>query len=394
MGGTGVHPDLRRARRRGQPAEPPAARGRACSPATTSRSAWRTTTATSRSCGAATTPALVYTACSSAAHQRRAARTSSTTAGRRSSSRRSTRPTRPPRSSPTRRTSQLRLMLDGTIDGYESLRGGRRRAARRRRSTSARRGHRHALLVGHDRPPEGRRPRPFDATAARDAPDAVAAAAAAAVRRRRATASTSPRRRSTTPPRCASAWRCTRSAAPSWRWSTSTPSSTSRSSSATGVTHSQVVPTMFVRMLKLPEDVRDALRRVVAAVRHPRRGAVPGAGQAADDRVVRPDHPRVLRRHRGQRLRVLQQRDVAGPPGHRRHADRLRRSTSATTTATSCPSARSGTDLLRGRRDVRVPQRPGEDARRRATRRAGARSATSATSTTTASSTSPTARRT
>ena len=32
------------------------------------------------------------------------------------------------------------------------------------------------------------------------------------------------------------------------------------------VTHSQWVPTMFVRMLKLPDDARDALRPVVAHV--------------------------------------------------------------------------------------------------------------------------------
>ena len=31
------------------------------------------------------------------------------------------------------------------------------------------------------------------------------------------------------------------------------------------VTHTQVVPTMFVRMLKLPDEVAPALRRVVAA---------------------------------------------------------------------------------------------------------------------------------
>ena len=43
------------------------------------------------------------------------------------------------------------------------------------------------------------------------------------------------------------------------------------------VTHSQWVPTMFIRMLKLPDEVRAALRPVVAAGRHPRRRAVPGA---------------------------------------------------------------------------------------------------------------------
>ena len=82
---------------------------------------------------------------------------------------------------------------------------------------------------------------------------------------------------------------------------------------------------MFVRLLKLPAEVRG--RYDVSSLRlcHPRRRAVPGPGEAADDRVVRAGRPRVLRRHRGQRLRVLQQRDVAGPRGHRRHADRLRR---------------------------------------------------------------------
>ena len=58
------------------------------------------------------------------------------------------------------------------------------------------------------------------------------------------------------------------------------------------------------------------------------------------------------------------------------------------------PPGESGHDLLRGRGQLRVPQRRREDEGRHATRRAGARSATSATSTTTASCSSPTARRT
>ncbi len=40
------------------------------------------------------------------------------------------------------------------------------------------------------------------------------------------------------------------------------------------------------RMLKLPEDVRQQLRPVVAGDRRPRRRAVPDAGEGADDRVV------------------------------------------------------------------------------------------------------------
>ena len=91
------------------------------------------------------------------------------------------------------------------------------------------------------------------------------------------------------------------------------------------VTHAQVVPTMFVRLLKLPDDVR--ARYDVSSLQYvdPRRRAVPGAGQAADDRLVRPGHPRVLRRHRGQRLRLLQQRQLAGPPRHGRRAAQLHR---------------------------------------------------------------------
>ena len=90
------------------------------------------------------------------------------------------------------------------------------------------------------------------------------------------------------------------------------------------ITHSQVVPTMFVRMLKLPEETRTKYDVSSLGDGHPRRGAVPGAGQEADDRVVRPGDPRVLRRHRGQRLRLLQQRELARPRGHRRPADRRR----------------------------------------------------------------------
>ena len=45
------------------------------------------------------------------------------------------------------------------------------------------------------------------------------------------------------------------------------------------ITQSQLVPTMFVRMLKLPDEVRDALRRLVAEGRDPRRGALPGRRQ-------------------------------------------------------------------------------------------------------------------
>ena len=70
------------------------------------------------------------------------------------------------------------------------------------------------------------------------------------------------------------------------------------------ITHSQWVPTMFVRMLKLPK--RSArIRRVILAVRNPRGRALPDPGQGADDRLVGAGALRVLRRHRRQRLRQL-----------------------------------------------------------------------------------------
>ena len=53
------------------------------------------------------------------------------------------------------------------------------------------------------------------------------------------------------------------------------------------VTHAQFVPTMFVRMLKLPEAVRRQVRRLQSAVRDPRRRPLPGGRQAPDDGLVR-----------------------------------------------------------------------------------------------------------
>ena len=96
--------------------------------------------------------------------------------------------------------------------------------------------------------------------------------------------------------------------------STSTPRARSRPSSKYKVTHAQWVPTMFVRMLKLPEEVRAQVRRLVDAARDPRRRAVPGADQGTDDRVVGPDHVRVLRRDRGHGLDDDHERGVARAP--------------------------------------------------------------------------------
>ena len=131
------------------------------------------------------------------------------------------------------------------------------------------------------------------------------------------------------------------------------------------ITHSQMVPTMFSRMLKLPDDVRDAATTCRRSSRIIHAAApCPVPVKQDDDRVVRPDHHRVLRRHRGQRVHVLRQRGVAGPPGHRRQADR-----SATLLILDddgnevAARARPGTVWFDGRHQLRVLQRPGEDGR-------------------------------
>ena len=47
-----------------------------------------------------------------------------------------------------------------------------------------------------------------------------------------------------------------------------------------------MVPTMFIRLLKLPEDVRRRYDTLLAQVRHPRRRALPARRQDGDDRMV------------------------------------------------------------------------------------------------------------
>ena len=56
------------------------------------------------------------------------------------------------------------------------------------------------------------------------------------------------------------------------------------------VTHSQLVPTMFSRMLKLPEEVRTTLRPLVPRVRCACCRALSDSRQGADDRMVGSDY--------------------------------------------------------------------------------------------------------
>ena len=93
------------------------------------------------------------------------------------------------------------------------------------------------------------------------------------------------------------------------------------------------------------------VRPVVARDRRPRRRAVPGAGEGADDRVVGPDHPRVLRRHRRHRLHGLRHRrsgcahkGTVGKVHARRPAHPRRRA------CTELPNGHAGHDLVRDRR--------------------------------------------
>ena len=115
---------------------------------------------------------------------------------------------------------------------------------------------------------------------------------------------------------------------------------------------------MFVRMLKLPDAERAAVRRVQPEGGRPRRRAVPGRGEAADDRLVGADHQRVLLGDGGHR-RHLHHRRRSGSPTRARSARRCwASSTSSTTTATSCRPERSAPSGSAAAYDVRVPQRP------------------------------------
>ena len=84
---------------------------------------------------------------------------------------------------------------------------------------------------------------------------------------------------------------------------------------AHGITHTHMVPTMFHRLLSLPDDVRATPRPLVAALGAPRRRAVPGAGEAAHDRVARAGRVGVLRGHRGLGLASSTPRPWLARPG-------------------------------------------------------------------------------
>ena len=123
--------------------------------------------------------------------------------------------------------------------------------------------------------------------------------------------------------------------------------------------HTVVVPTMFVRLLKLPDEVRlrydvSSLECVIHAA------AVPDPGQADDDRVVGSGDPRVLRRNGRQRPATATVR--CGSATKARWACRsTARCTSWARTARSCRRARSEPSTSRAARSsstTTTPRRP------------------------------------
>ena len=158
-----------------------------------------------------------------------------------------------------------------------------------------------ALHVGHDRRPEGRAPDH------REPRRRSLLALLIRVRRRRSTCTCAPVR-CTTPRRSRSRSRHPLSLGvpivlmDGW----DAGGDARGSSSEHRVTHTHMVPTMFHRLLSLPDDVKAQYDVSSLHLHHPRRGAVPGRREAAADRVARPDRVGVLRgdRRRGHARRV------------------------------------------------------------------------------------------
>ena len=76
-----------------------------------------------------------------------------------------------------------------------------------------------------------------------------------------------------------------------------------------------MVPTMFVRLLKLPAEVRQPLRSLLARVRDARRRALPRGDQAGDDRLAGAGGARVLRLTESGAVTVVDSREWLERPG-------------------------------------------------------------------------------
>ena len=154
------------------------------------------------------------------------------------------------------------------------------------------------------------------------------------------------------------------------------------------VTEGQFVPTMFVRMLRLPAASAKGTTCPACGSRSmpPRRR---GRGQARDDRLARADPRGVLRGQRGQRYLVIDSADWLAHPGSVGRPLGVELHICGEDGA-ELPAGEIGTVWFERRQPLRVPQRPGQDRLGVQRRRAGAPSATWATWTTKATSTSRT----
>ena len=157
------------------------------------------------------------------------------------------------------------------------------------------------------------------------------------------------------------------------------------------VTHSQVVPTMFIRMLKLPEATRAAYD--VSSLECVIHAAAPCPVPVKQQMIewFGPVIHEYYAGSEGNGFVYCNSRELARPPRNGRVARSAASCTSSTRTATTWQPASRAPSTSRA-----APSSSTTTTRRRrrvhATRRGGARSATSATSTTTGSCTSPIAR--
>ena len=168
----------------------------------------------------------------------------------------------------------------------------------------------------------------------------------------------------------------------------------SRRSSKYRVTHSQWVPTMFVRMLKLPDGVRE--KYDVSSQQLAIHAAAP-CPIPVKQQMIEWWGPIIIEYYgatEGGGATMISVGGVARASRIGRASRSCRRCTSSTKTGNECAVGETGDRVVRGRRtraEVRLLQGPREDEVGSQHARAGTPSATWATSTTRATSTSPTA---
>ncbi len=147
------------------------------------------------------------------------------------------------------------------------------------------------------------------------------------------------------------------------------------------VTNLHLVPTQFIRLLRLDAEVKRSFDGDIPGARLARCRALPAAGQARHDRLVGTLHPRVLRLHRG-----------FGGQRHQRRTEWLQRPASVGRATfqtevlilrddgSPAPPGEQGTIYLRSRSGVRLRYHndPDKTAGRAPRRRACSPPATSA----------------